>query len=992
MARSIWSPAQRWRQQMLAIAVLLAVLAVCSTVYVDLIDHSAPRVTAGELRLKPGSTLAAPIRLRGSWRAVRLDAGGAAFPIAVPGQWSGQPDATGQPLPGTGVIRYAVTVRGLAPGMYTLYIPMLYEATRLWIDGRPSGGTGTVGRDAATTTYRLGATETPFVTESGTVSIMLDVAAFHHRDTGIEVAPVLGGSRAMNGWTALQWSRNLLFTGSLLLISLFGLIIYTYRREERAALLLGCASAMMIPVALIFAHDNLLGLAFPGLSFAAAVGVQYSCSLFALTLLAAYVSALFPAERFKWLQFTLSALLIVIATTQIGLAAEGASLTASRISQWTELLRLSAFLYLVAVAVRAARRGQPGAVILLFAIVLLVGTLAMRTLFTSGLLVGRYAFNIELAPLGMLAFLFAQVIIMAERWSLALRTSERMTADQRELIDISRSISSEIKLEALLGKIVRAASAIVRADRSSLFLHDTGRDELWSVIAEGVEQRISFPASEGLAGAVFTSGEPANIANAYDDPRFNASVDRATGYRTQSVLSVPVDARDGRRLGVLQALNPRETVAFDGSDITRLTAFAAQAAIAIDNARLFSEVVTERNYSNSILGSMSSGVITIAAGTGLAKLNAAARRILRAPDDDTDETVGATIIAANPWVSTELAQVRLSGEAKSLIDRDAVALDGQPISANLMIVPLHLEGEVAGLLLIVEDISHGKRLQGTMRRFMSQEVVDHVLANDDGLLFGSACEASILFADIRGFTTMTEQLSPRDTVDMLNGIFTELFEAVANTGGILDKFIGDAIMAVFGAPLPTGRDPAAAVASALQMFAAIAQLNRSGAEHGVAPLRLGIGIASGEVVAGTIGSPKRMEYTVIGDPVNLASRLQDLTKHYGVDLIVDDATACAAAGEVRVRELDTIRVRGREKPVRIWGLRADERGPTPLWEAYAAGRERLAAGAWSEAVAAFERACAIDPLDRPSQLMRDRAAALAADPPGDWDGVWSSAA
>ena len=236
---------------------------------------------------------------------------------------------------------------------------------------------------------------------------------------------------------------------------------------------------------------------------------------------------------------------------------------------------------------------------------------------------------------------------------------------------------------------------------------------------------------------------------------------------------------------------------------------------------------------------------------------------------------------------------------------------------------------------------------------------------------------------------MSEQLSPRDTVDMLNGIFTELFEAVANAGGMLDKFIGDAIMAVFGAPLPTERDPAAAVASALEMFGAIAQLNRARAERDLAPLRLGIGIASGEVVAGTIGSPKRMEYTVIGDPVNLASRIQDLTKRYGVDLIVDDATAQAAAGEVSMRALDLIRVRGRETPVSIWGLRAGETGPSPLWAAYADGREHLAAGEWQAAIAAFDRALAIDPDDRPAALMRARAAALAVDPPAVWDGVWS---
>lgn len=154
---------------------------------------------------------------------------------------------------------------------------------------------------------------------------------------------------------------------------------------------------------------------------------------------------------------------------------------------------------------------------------------------------------------------------------------------------------------------------------------------------------------------------------------------------------------------------------------------------------------------------------------------------------------------------------------------------------------------------------------------------------------------------------------------------------------------------------------------------------------------LGVGITTGEVMAGAIGSPKRMDYTVIGDSVNLSARLQSTTKTYGVEIVIDEATAAHAEGHHVLRELDTIRVRGREQPVRIFQVLADA-GASPGLDAYRRGREYLAARRWDAAVAAFAEACALDPADKPAALMRQRAAALAANPPGiDRDGVWSAA-
>jgi adenylate cyclase len=248
----------------------------------------------------------------------------------------------------------------------------------------------------------------------------------------------------------------------------------------------------------------------------------------------------------------------------------------------------------------------------------------------------------------------------------------------------------------------------------------------------------------------------------------------------------------------------------------------------------------------------------------------------------------------------------------------------------------------------------------------------------------------VLFADIRNFTTLAEKLNPRDTVDMLNLIFTELFEAVAGNSGVLDKFIGDAVMAVYGAPLSSGRDAANAVESAVTMIGMISAINEKARERGLAEVRLGVGVSSGEVVAGTIGSPKRMDYTVIGDPVNLASRLESITKVYKVGVVVCQDTANAVGALYDLRELDIIKVRGRSRPERIFQvLIADAPIAQVALDAYARGREAMTAGRWDDAIAAFETAVAAAPHDAPSALMLDRARVLAATPPaGGWNGIW----
>jgi adenylate cyclase len=277
---------------------------------------------------------------------------------------------------------------------------------------------------------------------------------------------------------------------------------------------------------------------------------------------------------------------------------------------------------------------------------------------------------------------------------------------------------------------------------------------------------------------------------------------------------------------------------------------------------------------------------------------------------------------------------------------------------------------------------------------MTPGVAEQVMAlGDDALMIGERKDVSILFADIRGYTSLTEKMEAAEVVALLNNYFETMVEAVFNFDGTLDKFIGDALMAVFGAPLPIENHGWMAVQSALDMRQRLAEFNqvyRSAAD----PIRIGIGISSGEVVSGNIGSQKRMDYTVIGDGVDISSRLEGATKEYGCDIILSEYTYQYCADRVWVRELDRVCVKGKTKPIAIYELVGDRSASlspetTQFIEIYQAGRAAYLNQEFKQAVQIFEAAQQLRPTDRSVALQLKRATELYLQPPGSqWDGVY----
>ena len=288
------------------------------------------------------------------------------------------------------------------------------------------------------------------------------------------------------------------------------------------------------------------------------------------------------------------------------------------------------------------------------------------------------------------------------------------------------------------------------------------------------------------------------------------------------------------------------------------------------------------------------------------------------------------------------------------------------------------------------------RVRRSLERYVSRDVVRELLDNESELLAqlgGSRKDVAVLFSDVRGFTALTEHADPEVLVAQLNEYFGEMVGIVFRHHGTLDKFIGDAVMAVWGTVTSDGPrgDCLRAVHSALSMLEAVEAMRRRGKTDARADLRLGIGINFGQAVFGNIGSEEKMEPTVIGDAVNLASRLEGTTKQYGVSIVISGTVAEHVRGEIPLRRLDIVRVKGRAAPVEIFTVPLDPeaRAFAPAWlPRHEEGWGHYRAREFRAAAACFAECASAGLEDASLRQMTARCAELADNPPpDDWEPV-----
>jgi adenylate cyclase len=374
---------------------------------------------------------------------------------------------------------------------------------------------------------------------------------------------------------------------------------------------------------------------------------------------------------------------------------------------------------------------------------------------------------------------------------------------------------------------------------------------------------------------------------------------------------------------------------FAGGDRETLASFTHQAALAIENARMFEQerervarISALQAFQTRILEAIANGVITLSATRRITTFNRAAEATFGIGSEQMNGKPSDAIGASIPEFAELLETFFSSGAVSLRAEVEAQRSDGKALVLEIRLSPL-ASPDGTGVAIVVTDVTQQRkleeahaaevqkavRIQESFSRYLAPHVVDSLMHDPDSIrLGGQRSRATMFFADVRGFTSMAATLPPERVVEILNGYFEEAVRIVFAHEGLLDKFYGDGVMAVFGPPRVRDNDAARAVAAAIDLHDVVAELGPR-IDY---PLQISVGLATGDVVAGHFGSAKRMDYTVIGDAVNLASGLQSAAP---AGAIYCDAETIAAAGPIS-RPLHRLaaRVKGRSELVTAYAI------------------------------------------------------------------------
>lgn len=520
---------------------------------------------------------------------------------------------------------------------------------------------------------------------------------------------------------------------------------------------------------------------------------------------------------------------------------------------------------------------------------------------------------------------------LLDRLNSGLEQQERERSQLEGLFQVSRAVNSTLKLDQVLNRAMDIIVQVTRAERGFLMLKDEDGDFVFQVARNMDRSTIAgpeFEVSRSIVKQVAATGEPVITTDARRDPRFSDQ-DSVISLSLRSILCVPLKAKDSV-IGLVYVDNRLRAGMFQESDLYALRAFADQSAVAIDNARLFEsveqkmeEIAQLKTFQDNIFASIASGVLATDLDDRITAINKAAESILAAT---ASGAMGRPYLETLPILSApplpDLVQ-----QVKSAATRQvATEIESNVPPRGLVNLSFNISslkdagGNPQGLTIVVDDVTEKRRLEAThamFRRYVAPAVVDRLPDNPDQLkLGGHRQEITILFADIRGFTRFSEPLPPEELVDILNAYLTVGADAILEQEGTLDKFMGDAIMGIFNAPLAMPDHALVAARAAVAMREGVMRL------HDRLPRRLrlnfGIGIHTGEAVVGNVGTELQMNFTAIGDAVNLAKRLQENAK--GGEILVSGKCYQRIRSQVRAKRLDSIRVKGRRARTSVWEL------------------------------------------------------------------------
>ncbi|NES80809.1 MAG: GAF domain-containing protein [Moorea sp. SIO2B7] len=619
-----------------------------------------------------------------------------------------------------------------------------------------------------------------------------------------------------------------------------------------------------------------------------------------------------------------------------------------------------------------------------------------------------------------------------------LQTSLQQERETKLLIETINSLNqSNLDLGTNLARVMKAARELIHAARSTLWLIDYKKNDLWTEIEllDGSTTELRVPVGVGFAGKVATEnlkperyfeGYTLNIAfDFYNYPDYLGivpKIDQQTSFRTCSLLCMPVFDSTGKLIAITQLVNKEKPgdfpaynpddfpaapekwqTSFTTKDEQLMRAFNAQAGIILERAKLFAQIKQQQQCQQDILRSLTNGVISTDTKGIIIAINNKAKQLLGFDDNAVLEgkQIKNIINLKNANFENLFASAFPGKNGKFweqyYPDQILISSNQKEQNINLSINSIADANDISniyGALVLLDDISDEKRLKNQMYRYMTQDLAEKFFASKNLTLTGERQEVTVLFSDIRKYTAWTRYLTPETVVTILNEYFESMVEAIFAHEGILDKYIGDALMAVFGSPVPLENHALKAVKSALEMRERLQQLNTRFIAENKELIEIGIGINSGWVISGNIGSSKRMEFTSIGDGVNLSSRLEGCSNLYGCDIVISENTYKQCQDAIIVRELDLIQVKNQNQTLAIYeliALKSDSitEKQEQIIELYQQGREYYLNQQFALALHQFEQVLDIAPDNQASEIHRQRCQYFLANPPSpQWDGVW----
>jgi adenylate cyclase len=494
------------------------------------------------------------------------------------------------------------------------------------------------------------------------------------------------------------------------------------------------------------------------------------------------------------------------------------------------------------------------------------------------------------------------------------------------LADIGQVINSSLNPNEVLRIVMDTIVRLTGAERGFLMLRDEN-DELTINLARNWEQESlepsEFEISRTIVDRVASEGQPVLTTNAQEDPRFGGQ-ESIVAYNLRSILCVPLKVKD-ELTGVIYADNRVRTGLFTEAERDLLNAFANQAAVAIENARLFESVkrtldeVTElKNLMDNVFSSIASGVITADLEEKITLINKAAESILgRTSEELVGHSINETIPPIATDISPHISTVSKTDEAVIGLEVKPTLPERGPVDLRFNLSPLKdADQNTQGVAIVLDDLTEHKRLEaqrGLFEKMVSPQVIDQLDPNKVAL-GGKRGEITALFADIRGFTTYGEKLSPEELVAVLNRYLKASADAVLDQEGTIDKFMGDAVMAWFNAPIPQPDHTLRAVKAALQIRKSVLALHKELPKD--AHLSFGVGIHFGDAVLGLVGTEQRVDYTAIGDSINTAKRIQENTAEG--QILISEAAYKKVAKKIIANEVGPIQVKGKSEPVNVY--------------------------------------------------------------------------